>query len=100
MVDALVLRGCGELANFSLATSAHQHMVLDAANWLLASQDSRGGWPVGVTRTLKPNLVLKPGWYSAMAQGQAMSLLVRAYYLTQNQVGARSFVNLDNTLLE
>jgi heparosan-N-sulfate-glucuronate 5-epimerase len=25
---------------------------------------------------------LQPGWFSAMAQGQAMSLLVRAYYIT------------------
>lgn len=27
---------------------------------------------------------LPPGWYSAMAQGQAMSLLVRAYLLTHD----------------
>lgn len=27
---------------------------------------------------------LPPGWYSAMAQGQAMSLLVRAYLVTSN----------------
>lgn len=30
-------------------------------------------------------LEVKPGWYSAMAQGQAISLLVRAAYFSGNK---------------
>lgn len=41
--------------------------------------------PVLVTRKLSNGeLVLPPGWYSAMAQGQAMSLLTRMYHATQD----------------
>lgn len=42
---------------------------------------------VHVTRKLSNGeLVLHPGWYSAMAQGQAMSLLTRMFRATNNQV--------------
>lgn len=40
-----------------------------------------------VTRKLGEGFkALEPGWYSAMAQGQAISTLVRAYLLTKEQV--------------
>ena len=35
-------------------------------------------------KLLEGVMELPPGWYSAMAQGQAMSLLVRAYLLTSD----------------
>lgn len=39
-----------------------------------------------VTRKLANGMLeLPPGWYSAMAQGQAMSLLTRAYLRTRNR---------------
>ena len=58
------------------------HGALRAARWLVSHQ-RLGVWrydfpykSAGMTETLQP------GWFSAMAQGQAMSLLVRAYYIT------------------
>jgi heparosan-N-sulfate-glucuronate 5-epimerase len=49
---------------------------LAQAGYLRASQDGDGGWryPVPVARYR-----VAPGWYSAMAQGLAISVLLRAY---------------------
>ncbi|PIO56549.1 D-glucuronyl C5-epimerase, partial [Teladorsagia circumcincta] len=44
-----------------------------------------GGWAVPVERAIaERRLVLDAGWYSAMAQGHALSLLTRAYAATKN----------------
>jgi heparosan-N-sulfate-glucuronate 5-epimerase len=52
------------------------------ARHLRLSQDSDGGWryPVSVAR-----YGVVPGWYSAMAQGLAISVLLRAYDITGEQ---------------
>jgi D-glucuronyl C5-epimerase-like protein len=57
---------------------------LAQARHLRRSQDAQGGWryPVPV-----PRYRVAPGWYSAMAQGLAVSVLLRAHDLT----GERSF---------
>lgn len=39
-----------------------------------------GGWPNPVRRKLSEFSELKQGWYSAMGQGHAISLLSRAYH--------------------
>ena len=54
------------------------------ADWLLRNQDSSGGWPNGVVFNKDRSKYaganeIAPGWHSAMAQGHAMSVLVRAY---------------------
>ncbi len=56
------------------------------ARHLRRSQDTRGGWryPVPV-----PRYQVAPGWYSAMAQGLAVSVLLRAHDMT----GERSFLD-------
>ncbi|KRX99400.1 D-glucuronyl C5-epimerase [Trichinella pseudospiralis] len=80
----LQLAFAGELcvANVSLQTHAHVDHFLDVANWFVENQDQKGGWSVPVKRSMSNGrLVLKPGWYSAMAQGHAMSVLCRAYLL-------------------
>ncbi|KRY47609.1 D-glucuronyl C5-epimerase, partial [Trichinella britovi] len=80
----LQLAFAGELcvANVSLQTHAHVDHFLDVANWFVENQDGKGGWSVPVKRSMSNGrLVLKPGWYSAMAQGHAMSVLCRAYLL-------------------
>ncbi|CAG5859331.1 unnamed protein product, partial [Menidia menidia] len=85
-VVRLVLRGRGFLDNVTVSTTAHMAAFFAASDWLLRNQDERGGWPIMVTRKLGEGFrPLEPGWYSAMAQGQAMSTLVRAYLLTKNQ---------------
>ncbi|KAG8440806.1 hypothetical protein GDO86_006517 [Hymenochirus boettgeri] len=83
-VVQIVVKGSGFLDNVTIATTAHTAAFYAASDWLVRNQDAKGGWPIMVTRKLgegfKP---LEPGWYSAMAQGQAISTLVRAYLLTK-----------------
>lgn len=82
----IVFRGHGWVDNVTLSNNAHLAQFYYAANWLVLNQDRQGGWPITVTRSLANGaLQLPPGWYSGMAQGQAMSLLVRAYIRTGNQ---------------
>ncbi|KAG8196218.1 hypothetical protein JTE90_007943 [Oedothorax gibbosus] len=84
-VYALELRGHGRIDNVSLSSSAHLAHFFAAANWLVNHQDDSGGWPNMVTRKLSNGMLeLSPGWYSAMAQGQAMSLLTRAFKVTND----------------
>ncbi|NWY49088.1 GLCE epimerase, partial [Sylvia atricapilla] len=80
----LVAKGRGFLDNVTVSATAHMAAFFSASRWLLRNQDERGGWPIMVTRKLGEGFKsLEPGWYSAMAQGQAMSTLVRAYQLTK-----------------
>uniref|UniRef100_A0AAV2J8F3 heparosan-N-sulfate-glucuronate 5-epimerase n=1 Tax=Knipowitschia caucasica TaxID=637954 RepID=A0AAV2J8F3_KNICA len=80
----LVLRGRGSVDNVTVSTTAHMAAFFAASDWLVRNQDDRGGWPIMVTRKLGEGFrALEPGWYSAMAQGQAMSTLVRAFLLTR-----------------
>lgn len=84
-VTELLLRGSGFIDNITVSSTAHQAAFFCASRWLLSNQDERGGWPIRVTRKLGEGFrALEPGWYSAMAQGQAMSTLVRAYLLTRD----------------
>ncbi|XP_041378437.1 D-glucuronyl C5-epimerase B-like [Gigantopelta aegis] len=85
-ITIITIRGHGWLDNLTLASSAHLDGFYSAADWLVTHQNDRGGWPVMVRRKLVPGLLeLPPGWYSAMAQGQAMSLLVRAYLSSEKK---------------
>uniref|UniRef100_A0A7E4VKB6 Heparosan-N-sulfate-glucuronate 5-epimerase n=1 Tax=Panagrellus redivivus TaxID=6233 RepID=A0A7E4VKB6_PANRE len=66
-------------------TSAHGEIFLRTADWFVTNQDEQGGWPVPVMRSIADNkLVLPAGWHSAMAQGHALSVLTRAYFLTKD----------------
>lgn len=86
-VVRLTLHGRGFVDNVTISTTAHMAAFFAASDWLVRNQDERGGWPIMVTRKLGEGFrPLEPGWYSAMAQGQAMSTLVRAYLLTRDQV--------------
>ena len=76
------LAGGGLLRGLRLASSAHSGQALQAADWLLRHQTGDGAWTVPVPRQLTPRLSLAAHWSSAMAQGQAMSLLTRAYRAT------------------
>lgn len=68
-----------------MSTSDHISMFYSAADWLVRHQDANGGWPIGVHRKIASGRAdLAPGWYSAMGQGQAMSALMRAYYISGN----------------
>ncbi|XP_057185938.1 glucuronic acid epimerase a [Triplophysa rosa] len=84
-VVQLVLKGSGFISNITVSSTAHMAAFFAASDWLLHNQDEHGGWPIKVTRKLGEGFkTLESGWYSAMAQGQAMSTLVRAYLVTHN----------------
>lgn len=57
----------------------YRENCLQAAKGMLRLQDEMGGWPYLTDYSLpKWGNTLKSGWHSAMAQGQAVSLFVRA----------------------
>ncbi|XP_053688779.1 D-glucuronyl C5-epimerase B [Sabethes cyaneus] len=77
--------GNGSFDNLTLSTSEHISHFYDAAEWFIRHQDpTTGGWPIPVRRKLGVGFgELSRGWYSAMSQGHAISLLARAYYHSQ-----------------
>lgn len=80
-ITAILLFGFGSIANLTLSTSEHITNFYNAAEWFVKYQDASGGWPIPVRRHLASGFSdLEPGWYSAMGQGHALSVLSRAYY--------------------
>lgn len=74
----LMFNGKAYLRNIKLTTREHEAHFRAAVKWMMQNQDEQGGWPIKVNRRLSNGaLVLNAGWYSAMAQGQAISLLCR-----------------------
>jgi heparosan-N-sulfate-glucuronate 5-epimerase len=59
-------------------------VALRAADWLLAHQDTAGAWEYTFDFPLVAFPMRAP-WISALAQGQAISLLVRAHHATGRQ---------------
>lgn len=80
-VLAVSFLGSGSFDNVTFSTSEHIAQFYDAAEWFVRHQDPKtGGWPNPVKRKLSEFAELKSGWYSAMGQGHALSLLARAYH--------------------
>lgn len=81
-ITAIAFLGSGSFDNITLATNEHIAQFYDAAEWFVKNQDIKtGGWPIPVKRKLGSGFTeLGRGWYSAMSQGHAISLLARAYY--------------------
>lgn len=52
----------------------HDKSFIEIANWAIENQDRYGGWPIWSLLDME-----YPSDYSAMTQGQGVSLLVRAY---------------------
>ncbi|KLU99036.1 hypothetical protein C9I90_02845 [Photobacterium aphoticum] len=75
----------GDVDVFSVSTSKtnHTRIIKRVADWLLEKQDSLGAWPSEFDHMFYSGRteVMKAGWYSAMAQGLAISHLVRAHSL-------------------
>lgn len=82
----LIQFGLSEYGYFlDTGEEVHRRNCLKAADKLVQTQDSRGGWPCEWDHhCLNVNATLKSGWYCALAQGEAVSLLARAHSLTQN----------------
>lgn len=60
--------------------SEHKEEFLKIAYWALETQDAQGGWPLWPL--LKQSF---PSLYSGMTQGEGISVLVRAYKITQDE---------------
>lgn len=78
----IAFHGTGTFDNVTLSTSEHIAQFYDAAEWFIRHQDQNtGGWANPVKRKLGSGFAeLQHGWYSAMGQGHAISLLARAYH--------------------
>lgn len=80
-VTMISLIGSGRFDNLTFSTTEHIAQFYSAAEWFVRYQNTKtGGWPNPVKRKLSEFAELKQGWYSAMGQGHAISLLARAYY--------------------
>lgn len=81
-IISFCLHGSGAIDNLTLSTSEHIQQFYDASEWFVRHQDPEtGGWPIPVKRKLASGFHdLQPGWYSAMGQGHAISVLSRAYF--------------------
>lgn len=73
--------------NIRQRSSSNLDNFLVAAKWFLSNQNDNGGWSVPIARSIANNqLFLSSGWHSAMAQGHAMSVLIRAYDLLNDTI--------------
>ncbi|XP_037907785.1 D-glucuronyl C5-epimerase B isoform X3 [Hermetia illucens] len=80
-ISSISFLGVGAFDNLTLSTYEHLAHFYDAADWFVRHQDQKtGGWPNPVKRNLSGFVELQAGWYSAMGQGHAISLLSRAYW--------------------
>jgi len=90
-VVSLTFFGSGKVANISLSEAEDLTMFVAGADWFIKNQDEKGGWPSNVVfnprRKKYPQAEEIPaGWYGAMCQGQAISVLCRAYHATEDKV--------------
>ena len=82
----LEMNGNAFVDSLRLMSSAHETYAKTAADWFVDNQESNGGFSIKVDRKLSNGaLWLKSGWHSAMAQGQAISLLTRMFRHTGHQ---------------
>jgi len=98
-IKKISLRGKGRIINARfLRQVPHFELAKLAADYLVQNQNlETGGWPIQVNRKFDSvgSVHLKTPWYSAMAQGQAISLLCRLYFQTRNQT---YFLSASNAL--
>jgi hypothetical protein len=65
----------------------YQQNAIKAADWFVSHQDAQGEWRYDFDFVVGGfGIKLSSGWGSAMAQGQAISLLVRVAHLTGSDV--------------
>lgn len=86
-MSKIILRGEGFIDNVTISTSNNMAHFNDACRWMFNNQDlATGGWKTDIERALDGFDTIPAGWLSAMAQGQAMSLLSRGYFYTKNEM--------------
>ncbi len=93
--------------NQYLATNSeyHREAFLAQAYWLVEHEvgigDDAGGWPISFPH---PDVYTKGSWLSALTQGNAISVLVRAYQLTHDalfvEVARRAVRTFERDILD
>ncbi|KAH9282231.1 D-glucuronyl C5-epimerase [Echinococcus granulosus] len=76
----------GSLRHLLVNTEFERQRFMAAAEWLVQNQAQDGSWRISAKHVLTRDIYLKPGWCSAMGQGQGISLLVRASHVTGDEV--------------
>jgi len=87
------LQGQGSIENATfheyLDERLHFELAQQAADYLVGAQNKLdGGWPISVQRKFDKNSKIhlnQAKWYSAMAQGHAISLLCRIYSVVKDE---------------
>lgn len=93
-VKKIIVRGDGYIDNITLASVEHLDLFHYAVEWMVQNQDeATGGWKNDIERKLEGYAPLKPGWISAMGQGQGLSLLSRAFHTFKDQSYIKHMVN-------
>lgn len=89
---SIKIRGNLLLHDLYMSNSNRDEIITAVATWLVNNQDSKGGWPSFFDHMFYKGRteVMQSGWYSAMAQGLALSFLVRVYNLTGNNIYLRT----------
>lgn len=86
---------------FERRAPGEKERFLNLADWLLRNQDEEGGWVNPWTYVGKPSTISK---YSAMAQGEAISVLARAFVMTADppylECARRAFALMARSALE
>ena len=83
-IQSISLTQVEGVSHVRLLEKDYESFFMAAANWFLNFQDENGGWKVNVKRAIRKGMEAQPGWYSAMGQGQAISLLSRVYQYTKD----------------
>jgi heparosan-N-sulfate-glucuronate 5-epimerase len=91
---------------FSTGDDERRERALKTANWLASSleQNAQGLWVWNHHFNWEYRDMLKAPWYSGLAQGQGISLLLRAYTITFDErylaAAQRAFIPLTKSIAE
>ncbi|CAK9293531.1 unnamed protein product [Gordionus sp. m RMFG-2023] len=91
----MIIKNCQSciISKLQFSTSQSIELVEPTIEWIIKNQDAKGGWPMNFNLKEKK---LRSGWYSSMAQGQIISLLVRYYYLKKDVQYLKSSIKAFN----
>ena len=79
-INSMVVDKNGRL-NVKFHSRPDLQLFWNAVKWFQDNYDENGGYPVNTVRKVAGYRNLPKGWYGAMAQGQAMSVISRAHHL-------------------
>ncbi|WP_160346021.1 D-glucuronyl C5-epimerase family protein [Adlercreutzia mucosicola] len=66
-------------------SAADKEKFLHFANWFISNQEENGSFPYDFSFAMRPTVILPRGFVSSMAQGQVLSVLARAFVVTDDE---------------